>query len=481
MKPLTLVQISEHSLVGDCLYRIHEPGAALGRLGDVDVYDVHYSSRHRDELAVAADILVVYLLLDLEIFRVIEQRRRLGRPTFCEINDNFFDVHPWNRRHASWSHPENQRQFIHLMRRSDLVQVSSPFLAELFAPYNPRRVVLPNQVQSLPPPRERRSGPGLVVGWGGSAGHLQDIQSVAPVLIRWLQRHPPARLRIMGMPAFAKFFQAAPADQFEFLPHGTREDYFRFVQSLDVGLAPLLPTPYNRGRSDVKFLEYAAHGVVSVVQRLDPYLGTVRNGETGFLVGRDEEWAGVLDHLAADPAGRERIARQAYEQVSRERRLDQHAPARWRLYVERRDEVRRRPPEGETDLPAPVRRLADTPLTHWVKSPAMGPHYWQVPADSPAELKFQEGIAAHRQQDFAGALDHFQAAIEQAPDYYQAHSYAGVCSYQLGRFGDAQKQLQKAAALCPWYSRTWRALAALHEGWSRHCRQKFSAMNPPLT
>ena len=122
-KPLSIVQISDHSLLGDFVYRVHEPAAALGALDGVEAYDVHFMSRWRDEAALAADICVVYLVIDIEIFRLIEQRRQLGKPTFCEINDYFFDVHPWNKAFRSWSSPQNQKMFITMMKRCDGLQV----------------------------------------------------------------------------------------------------------------------------------------------------------------------------------------------------------------------------------------------------------------------------------------------------------------------------------------------------------------------
>jgi hypothetical protein len=57
---------------------------------------------------------------------------------------------------------------------------------------------------------------------------------------------------------FARPFLALPPERYAFRPFGSLADYFRFLEGLDIGLAPLLPSGYNRCRSDVKVLAIAA-------------------------------------------------------------------------------------------------------------------------------------------------------------------------------------------------------------------------------
>ncbi|MEO8604127.1 MAG: hypothetical protein ABI629_16245, partial [bacterium] len=252
---LSIVQVGTLGVDGDGIYRREEPAVALAGLDGVEVYDVHYLSRWRDAAALAADVLVVYLTIDIELFSVVHLRRRLGKATFCEINDYFLEVPAWNPVHASWSNPRHQNVLINLMARSDAVQVSSPPLAEHFRRYNGQIHVLPNHIANLQPPRPPSAAAAVVVGWGGSAGHLKDIERLAPVLTNWVTAHPTVHLAIMGDPHYATLFAGVPRERFRFEPGAPLADYLRFVRTLDIGIGPLLPTEYNRCRSDVKFLE----------------------------------------------------------------------------------------------------------------------------------------------------------------------------------------------------------------------------------
>lgn len=476
-KPITIVQISDHSALGDFVYRVHEPAAALGQLGPAEVYDVHYLSRYRDEAALAADILIIYLVIDIELFRLIEQRRQLGKPTFCEINDYFFDIHPWNKAYKSWSNPQNQKVFTSLMARSDAVQVSSKALAQRFAQYNPRIGIFANHIAQLPGPRSARRGHEMVVGWGGSAGHLKDISSAAPLLMRWLAAHPEARLAIMGPPSFEKFFKDASPDRFRFEIAGSLEHYCKFVRTLDVGIAPLLPTEYNRCRSDVKFLEYAAHGVVGVMQRMEPYVETIKHGENGMLFSNETELTAALDRLASAPALRERLAQTAYDYVRRERLLHQHAQERLKFYREHAEQVR----PSKTAAPEALKTLAGLQLRTLPGLESAGPHYWRLAAKSPAELKFTEGMTANGMEKFQDAIAAFTEATRLAPEFYQAHYFLGRTLLRLGRIAEAERAYSTAARLQPFFSRAWRGLSELHKTLSDVYARKLNELNPPLT
>ena len=68
------------------------------------------------------------------------------------------------------------------------------------------------------------------------------------------------------------WIEAAPEAVYEFAadPH----EWPRWA----AGLAPLEDTPFNRAKSDLKFLEYSALGLPTVASRVTPYLGIDAHG-----------------------------------------------------------------------------------------------------------------------------------------------------------------------------------------------------------
>ncbi len=190
----------------------------------------------------------------------------------------------------------------------------------------------PNQLIDIPPLRPPRTGP-LTIGWGGSPGHFADWYQLAPRLQSWLDNRPDVHLAVMNA-EFARDFLRLPPERYRFVPFGSLEDYFRFLDSLDIGLAPLLPSDYNRCRSDVKFLEYASRGVAGIYADLEPYREAVIPGETGLLYRTEDELFAGLDRLVDNVPFRESIRTRAYEEVARNRRLVNHVGDRLAFYRE---------------------------------------------------------------------------------------------------------------------------------------------------
>src|SRR5205085_12705424 len=206
---------------------------------------------------------------------------------------------------------------------------STEALAGRWRTWARRVAVFPNQLSAVPPLAEPPPRP-LTVGWAGSVGHLADWYHVAPLLQKWLEDRPDVHLAVMTGEA-ARPFLRLPPERYHFRAGGSLADYLHFLGRLDVGLAPLLPSDYNRGRSDVKFLEYAACGVAGVYAGLGPYRGSVTDGETGLLYRTGAELLACLDRLAETDL-RQRIRTQAHAHVAARRLIDQHVGERLALY-----------------------------------------------------------------------------------------------------------------------------------------------------
>ena len=89
-----------------------------------------------------------------------------------------------------------------------------------------------------------------------------------------------------------------------------------FYQAIDwdIGLAPLDPAgQFNRSKSHIKALEYAARGIPVLASDVEPYRDFVIDGVTGFLIRYDHEWLKRLEELATDEGLRERMGAAARE------------------------------------------------------------------------------------------------------------------------------------------------------------------------
>ena len=476
--PLQLLLIGSFDSSGDPVYRLHQPAAALARLDGVEVHELHPLARDRDAAALAADVLVLVMGMDVELLRLVHQRRQLGRPTVLEVNDWLPGVQACNPAHANWSDQRARRLLAALIRECDAVQVSSAGLAHRLRPLARHIRLVANQLADVPPLQPRPPAP-LRVGWGGSAGHFDDVASIAPALSRWLERHRDVQLDVMADPAFETLFAAAPEDRFVFHPVGPVERYLQWLESLHIGLAPLLPTDYNVCHSDVKFLEYASRGVAPLLQRLPTYAG-VRDGHTGLLFSDTSELLAHLDQLVSHPERCRHLAESAHTHVCRWRHLAQHAPGQLAFYrhLRQRSAASVLPGAGRM---AGLERVMATELPSLRQRPgwqACGPRHWKRDLSGPAEQAVQAGQEAMQAQRWPEALEWFRQASTADPADPYALVFLGQVLERLQRPALARQAYERAAALDPLCSRPPRALAALHRRQAEHWSAAAGRLNP---
>ena len=323
---------------GDYQHRVMLPGRALA----VHLPVAEMQTSHPAYLAhgLAAGLLVVKMVADPAVLGLIEARRALGRATAFEISDDFRDFPPSLPGHGFYAQPANQSLIEESARRADMVQFSSHGLAHKYAALNSRHAVLPNQLEQVPllsPLSPERLGQ-PVIGWAGSAGHLDDARQLAAWLRPWYGARrraglqvPP--LRVMAPDRVAAAFLTAGLPASVVAP-ARFEAYLDFLTSLDIGIAVLGDTDFARGRSDGKFLEYASRGVVCVASAAGEYLHGVRHGETGLLFRSADELADRLSALVDDPSQRLRLRAAAHTHVGQERNHPRAALGRARLYRE---------------------------------------------------------------------------------------------------------------------------------------------------
>jgi len=319
----------------DEVYRAVQPCRALGEVDHVAVVSGSLLSPALADSALLddADLLVVRDAADPDLLPIIDARRRRQRLTAYEIATHLLAAPP------GAEHAAHERDLVarsvppHLARHADCLQLATPALEARFGHLNPRRAVLPSQLWEPSPVPPLRAPDRVVIGWGGSIEHREDLRAVVPALRAILDRHSQVVVAVMGDAWLRETLAPLPADRLSFTPRGTLDSYVRFLAGVDIGLAPLLPTEYNRCRSDARYLEYATHDVLAVCSDLEPYQAAVRPGETGLLFRDAAELEAVLERALAEPALCAEIRARAARAVSQERLERRHSGDRLGFYL----------------------------------------------------------------------------------------------------------------------------------------------------
>ena len=239
----------------------------------------------------------------------LDNVRRLIDAGYLVVTE--FDDHPMR-----W--PAIEENAYLSFRAVHAVQTSTPALAGVLGALNPTVGTFPNGVAKLPPPPEALPADAPVRVFFGALNRAEDWRPMVAAINAVLARHP-GRLHVEVIHDRA-FFDALETPDKTFTPTCGYETYKAILGRCQLALMPLEAGTFNAMKSDLKFVEAAAHGAVALASPT-VYAETIRDGETGMICQSPEAFADALEALARDPERRLRIARAAWEWVRDNRML----------------------------------------------------------------------------------------------------------------------------------------------------------------
>lgn len=266
-------------------------------------------------------------------FLLMRAMQKQGTPCLLEVDDNYLAELPagapssWRstipgQGEADDSSLELHRQIVPFF---NAVICSTEYLAERYRAYNERVFVCPNSIEpdDWPTPDKPQDGV-LRIGWAASASHAVDQHLVRRAL-GWASQQPKVEVVLYGLdPGFDFRYRHVPWTD-------DLAAYRASLAQLDVGLCPLIDHPWTRGKSDVKALEYAMAGAMSVCSDVEPYrewrLRPAMMARSGAGFRRAVEWC------VRHPEQVAQVAASARAYVLRERTI-QSSIYRWREAID---------------------------------------------------------------------------------------------------------------------------------------------------
>jgi GT2 family glycosyltransferase/glycosyltransferase involved in cell wall biosynthesis len=265
----------------------------------------------------------------------LDELRHRDLPLVLDLDDHLLASHHGDAEHFA-AQVESMRV---LLEAAALVTVSTPALAATIGELCRRVVVVPNQLDERlfltgtggepPGPAPAESYRPIRLVYAGSPSHADDLAFLREVMAQ-LRSELPGRFEldvVGGEPASTGQAwyrrREIPAGQASY------PDYVALLRSWradwDIGVAPLLDSPFNRHKSDLKFLEYTGLGMPGVYSDVEPY-ATVVDGRTGLVRGNDvAAWCRAIVRLAEDAGLRDRMRTRAWNDVTGRRLLRQAA------------------------------------------------------------------------------------------------------------------------------------------------------------
>jgi glycosyltransferase involved in cell wall biosynthesis len=195
-----------------------------------------------------------------------------------------------------------------MCERAAWVTPGNEYLAAYARQFTDRVTVVPTVVDTerYQPAFSQRPGR-LRIGWSGSDQSIDFTLVPYLEMIARLQREVAFELVVITN---TRPRIATPGLGWSFLPweEGTEVSG---LQTLDIGLMPLVDNAFQRGKCGLKLLQYMAVGVPAVASPVGVNQEIAVHGRTGFLASTEAEWKEAVLALARDGALRQRMGEAA--------------------------------------------------------------------------------------------------------------------------------------------------------------------------
>ncbi len=266
---------------------------------------------------------------------ILDAIERWNIPYIYDLDDNLFEIPvdtPLGKYHRD---PERLAFLIRYLSKADLVRVySQPLLDRVGTITKSGKLVTPPFDWSLitSAADETRIRPVKIV-YATSRKHDDLANIFLPALGQILKVYGK-RVQIF----FLGYLPDSLAGNPNVIYHPFQNNYNAFLRRFssggyDIGLAPLPDDTFYRAKTNNKFREYAACSIAGIYSDVEPYAGSVKNGETGILANNTtEDWYNAMCRLIDDSGLRQKISQSAKAFVQKHYSPDEFA-ATWQAQI----------------------------------------------------------------------------------------------------------------------------------------------------
>lgn len=298
-------------------YRVEQLAEFWNRQG------VEYSYAHyRDpscavELMQNATHLMLYRAFNHPLMSMyFYEARRLRLPVLYDLDDPLFSIAAYETYGNMNGLPKRMKEhflneapkYLDAMNLADIITMSTPALVEhakLYTrrPVHYRRNFADEATFAASATTEmsgRSPDEGFRVAFtSGSMGHEMDFAMIEKDIVKFLAAAPNRTLSILGH-FDEKRLPRELHERVEKHEFASYENYLANLALADCAVMPLTDDIFNRCKSAVRVIDAAAVKVPAVVGEVCDMANMVRNGETGRVLAKGENWADALEELAVE-------------------------------------------------------------------------------------------------------------------------------------------------------------------------------------
>lgn len=231
--------------------------------------------------------------------KLVKYFKDMGKYLVYVLDDDLLNIPNYVSCYKSYNNPKMHNRIKTIMSLCDCLLSPSPELLKKYGKYFDKMICieeasLGNNEHNI----KRNSNSPIRIGFAGSIDRVGDIENIISDAVGNIVQKYGKKVEI-------EFFGAKPsfADKLglKYTPYCESYDEYRQIMSKnrwDIGLAPMLDTPFNNCKHYNKFIEYSGYGIVGIYSDVKPYNEIVRSGDNGLLCKNTTEgWTDAISLL----------------------------------------------------------------------------------------------------------------------------------------------------------------------------------------
>lgn len=182
-----------------------------------------------------------------------------------------------------------------LAKSASLIITGSPYLTSYFLLYNEKVIEIPTSINFHKYNKISQSNTlsdSVVVGWIGSKSTSENILFIKEFFHKAQLLYPNVLFKLMGFDSALKSQLNLSNVEFH---HWSESSELIFLSSIDLGIMPLVDTPFNRGKCGFKLIQYMAMGKPTISSPLEANVKINRSSKNLFA-STIEEWISCLEN-----------------------------------------------------------------------------------------------------------------------------------------------------------------------------------------
>ena len=234
-------------------------------------------------------------------------------------------------RNSKAANPESNtrvKMFRNMVNAADHVIAGNEYLQKNTTPYTNNVTIIPSPIDITLYPLKKYSekNDNITLGWIGATGSIHYLEKMKPMFEALGKKYKELKLKIIC----DTFFDCDNITVEKKL--WSEQEEVADIQSLDIGLMPLMDDPWSHGKCGLKILQCLAVGVPVVCSPAGINKEIVNDGVHGFWANTQEEWIEKLEILINDHDLRKRMGMEGRKRVIEHYSLKANAPRLLKIF-----------------------------------------------------------------------------------------------------------------------------------------------------